>query len=91
MVWYERSHSDYAKLIESTRIMTNNDLSCGHHSLIWFECDDRIRYNQLAELLNKSVEYIQRIYGEVSISIYSSDVNLSFEYHPFLGVFFESD
>ncbi|OAV14875.1 type I-F CRISPR-associated helicase Cas3f [Moraxella catarrhalis] len=91
LVWYERSHSDYAKLIESTRIMTNNDLSCGHHSLIWFECDDRIRYNQLAELLNKSVEYIQRIYGEVSISIYSSDVNLSFEYHPFLGVFFESD
>lgn len=84
MTWYHQN--DKNQLIASNLIMFYDNVKLGKNSFIWFDIDECLQYEQIAERLNLNVDKVPNIYGEVSIPYYKNSDKPYF-YHPFLGVF----
>ena len=90
LVWLLRDDADYnnPKLVESRFIIPYDEIEFGKNNFAWFNTDERLRYEEIAQRLGIEAEKIPYIYGEVSIPYYKQS-DEQFFYHPFLGVFTE--
>ncbi|QMT31746.1 type I-F CRISPR-associated helicase Cas3f [Alysiella filiformis] len=85
--WFEYKYTDNNQLIESSKIIDIGDLNFGKNSHSWFEYDDGQIYDELVQLLNKPMAYIQKVYGQIQVA--NNDKQLY--YQPILGVFAKTE
>lgn len=90
LVWYVRDEADYnnSKLVETRHIAHYDEIKFGKNNFAWFNINEKLQYEQIAERLGIELYKVPYTYGEVSVSYYKNSIQQYF-YHPFLGVFTE--
>ncbi|UOO88879.1 type I-F CRISPR-associated helicase Cas3f [Vitreoscilla massiliensis] len=87
--WYYRDEHDYdkIKLLEKGRIQTVA-LQPITGNTWWFEQTEEGRYQEIADVLQTNMKYVQYVFGEIRIADYSYGVGTQiYQYHPQLGIF----